>query len=112
MAAKRADLVFHRWVDSFEETESQRQKHTKKHIMRWCIKRLQGTESSCLNRLWCFLNKENNLAAKFVCFHQLAKHILKATKTEKDLTQHSLDEQMNLAQSAYRIIEDKLYQDK
>jgi len=30
MAAKRADLGFHHWADSFEETETRRQKKNKK----------------------------------------------------------------------------------
>lgn len=80
MAAKRADLVFHRWADSFEETESQRQKH----IMLLVHQEIAGDRVLALKSPLVLPEQGKQFGRKIRVLSSISKTHFEGTKTETD----------------------------
>lgn len=83
MAAKRADLFFLCWADSFEETESRRQQHTqKKHIMSLVYQEIAG--DLMLESPLVLPEQGKQFGRKICMLSSISKTHFEGTKTEKD----------------------------
>lgn len=84
MAAKRADLVFHRSADSFEETESRRQQHHKKHIMSLVYQEMAGDWVLMLKSPLVLPEQGKQFGRKICMLSSISQTHFEGTKTEKD----------------------------